>query len=652
MSEIAGLLGSNGPLAAVLPGFAPRPEQQRMAEAVAAVLDDRERLVVEAGTGTGKTYAYLLPALRSGLKVIISTGTRHLQDQLYGKDLPVIRAAFGLPGRVALLKGRANYLCWHRLEATRSDRRRLSRPQSQELEQVLAWSGRTRTGDIAELGDVAEDSALWPRVTSTVENCLGQECEHFQGCFVVRARRAALEAEIVVINHHLLFADMVLREEGFGELLPAADAFIIDEAHQLPEVASVFFGTTISSHQLRDLARDTRTEHLREAGDMQDLPDAAQRLEDLVPRLRLALGETERRAPWTEVAQSAELPALLQQLAGLLQELGGWLELAADRGKGLDSCLQRARLLQQRLATLQSCDSADFIRWFETQRTAFRLNLTPLNIAAEFGACLERLAGAWVFTSATLAVGSNNFSHFTGQLGLEDARLLQLESPFDYHNNALLYLPEGMPDPNQATYIDAVVACAREVLAASRGRAFLLFTSHAALQAAALRLRDSLPYPLLVQGEAPRPELLARFRELGNAVLLGTSSFWEGVDVRGEALSCVLIDKLPFGSPGDPVLQARIEALRRLGANPFMQHQLPAAVIALKQGIGRLIRDRDDRGVLVVCDPRLRTRSYGNLFLASLPAMPHTSSPDEVRRFFSGPAAGDGATVAARGYRS
>jgi len=622
-----------------------------MAEAVAAAIAGREHLVVEAGTGTGKTFAYLLPALRAGLKVIVSTGTRHLQDQLYGKDLPVLRAAFNFPARVALLKGRANYLCWHRLETAAGDGRKLSRRQHQELGQVRAWSGRTQSGDIAELGEVAEDSVIWPRVTSTVENCLGQECEYFQSCFVVKARRAALEADMVVINHHLLFADMVLREEGFGELLPGADAFIIDEAHQLPEVASLFFGTTLSSHQLRDLARDVRTEHLREAGDMQDLPDAAGQLEQLVPRLRLALGQAERRAPWAEVAQSAELQDLLRQLAVVMQQLAGWLEYAAERGKGLDSCRQRALLLLQRLEMLQSHEAGEAIHWFETQRTAFRLNLTPLNIAPMFSACLEGLASAWVFTSATLAIGNSNFSHFTAQLGLEDARLLQLESPFDYRNNALLYLPDDMPDPNQPAYVDAVVACAREVLAASRGRAFLLFTSHAALQAAAAQLRDTLSYPLLVQGEAPRRDLLARFRDLGNAVLLGTSSFWEGVDVRGEALSCVLIDKLPFGSPGDPVLQARIEALRKQGANPFMQHQLPAAVIALKQGIGRLIRDRTDRGVLVVCDPRLRTRSYGRIFLGSLPDMPRTRSINDVQTFFMLPETDD-STVLVSGQHS
>lgn len=635
MTAISELLGRNGPLAATVQGFAPREEQQRMAEATAEAIEAQQTLIVEAGTGTGKTFAYLMPALSSGRKIIISTGTRHLQDQLYGKDLPVVRAALQRPLRSALLKGRSNYLCRHRLDTAAGEGRRLSGRQLHELEEVHAWSGRTRSGDIAELGGVPEDSAVWPRVTSTTENCLGQECDYFQDCFVTQARRNALDADVVVINHHLLFADMVLREEGFGELLPGADAFIIDEAHQLPEVASVFFGITLSSHQLRDLARDTRLEHLREAGDMQALPDAAERLEGLVHRLRLALGSTDRRAAWSEVAAEQGLRAVLGDMAECLQQLADWLTAAAERGRGLDSCRQRAQLLHERLQQLLAHEAGEYIHWFETSRTAFRLNLTPLNVAPVFRNCLESLPSAWIFTSATLAVG-DSFGHFASQLGIEDAATLKLDSPFDYQRNALLYLPNGMPQPSEHGYVEAVVDCARGVLEASQGRAFLLFTSHSALQSAAVQLGDSIDYPLLVQGTAPRQELLERFRQLGNAVLLGTSSFWEGVDVRGEALSCVLIDKLPFGSPGDPVLQARIEALRRQGANPFMQYQLPHAVISLKQGIGRLIRDQSDRGVLVLCDPRLRTRSYGRVFLKSLPPMPRTHSLDAVHEFYAG----------------
>ena len=638
MSGLTELLGESGPLKDCVRGFSPRTEQQQMAEATAETIAANRTLIVEAGTGTGKTFAYLMPALLSRKKVIISTGTRHLQDQLFGKDLPVVRKALNAPVHSALLKGRSNYLCWHRLQTAAGEGRQLSGKQMHELEQVHAWSGHTASGDIAELGRVSEDSVVWPRVTSTVENCLGQECEYFQDCFVVKARRKAMEADIVVINHHLLFADMVLKEEGFGELLPGADAFIIDEAHQLPEVASIFFGTTLSSHQLRDLARDVRLEHLREAGDMQDLPDAADRMESVVHQLRLALGQSDRRAAWSEVATDQALQAVLLDLAGCLQRLKDWLEIAAERGKGLESCRQRAALMNGRLVLLLEHASSDYIHWFETFRTSFRLNLTPLDVAPYFRSCVDSLSSAWVFTSATLAVGEG-FEHFSGQLGLDDARMLKLDSPFDYKKNALLYMPTDMPPPNDRFYVDAVVNCARDILQASRGRAFMLFTSHAALQSAARQLQDTLPYPLLVQGSAPRRELLERFRELGNAVLLGTSSFWEGVDVRGAALSCVIIDKLPFGSPGEPVLQARIEAMRQQGENPFMQYQLPRAVINLKQGAGRLIRDEDDRGVLVLCDPRLRGKAYGKVFLKSLPDMQQTSSTATVERFFAEAAA-------------
>jgi len=634
MNDYHELLGTSGPLARHVAGFMPRAAQQKMADAVADAILSEDKLIVEAGTGTGKTFAYLLPAVHSGRKVIISTGTRHLQDQLFHNDLPVVREALHAPVSTALLKGRTNYLCLHRLALTAGEGRYLSRQQLHDLEQIRVWAARTRSGDIAGLGEVAEDSALWPRVTSTVDNCLGQECEFFRDCFVVRARRAAMEADVVVINHHLLFADMVLREEGFGELLPGVDAIIVDEAHQIPEVASVFFGTSISSHQLHDLIRDIQIEAQREAADMSDLPETAQQLEGIVRRIRLALGQADRRLAWADLGGDCPVQEPVQELSTVLTRLTDRLQVAAERGKGLDNCRQRAMVVLERLRSLLEEPSGETIPWFETQRQSFRLNLTPLNVAPAFTKALEGLPGAWVFTSATLAV-SDSFEHFASRLGLEGARTLQLESPFDYEHNALLYLPEALPDPSDRRYTEAVVACARAVLAASRGRAFLLFTSHMALQEAAALLEGTVEYPLLVQGSAPRADLLARFRHLGNAILLGTSSFWEGVDVRGDALSCVIIDKLPFASPGDPVLKARTDALRRQGRNPFVDYQLPNAVIALKQGAGRLIRDVDDRGVLVLCDPRLRQRSYGRVFLNSLPGMRRAGNVQDIDDFFA-----------------
>jgi ATP-dependent DNA helicase DinG len=636
MSEAADVLGPDGLLSRHIPGFSYRQQQQEMAEAVAEALEQGGVLITEAGTGTGKTFAYLVPALLSGRKVIISTGTRNLQDQLFHRDLPMVQQALGLSIPVALLKGRANYLCIHRMENAVLDGRFRSREAAAQVMQVREWSGRTLSGDIAELTEIPENATIWPMVTSTTDNCLGQECPAYSKCHLVEARRRAQEADLVVVNHHLLCADFALREGGFGEVLPSADCFVLDEAHQLPEVASNFFGLTVSGRQLQELTKDTETEYLREAGDMQAIPDQAAALSKAVKDLRLVFGLDDRRGPWQEIANDERIGHALawvrEQLAGLRQVL----EAVRGRGKGLDSCLNRSEELEQALASL--CDGADDedIRWFETTRHSFRLNRTPLEIASAFQARMQRHKAAWIFTSATLAVGES-FAHFQEQLGLTEARTARWDSPFDYPHQALWFVPKGLPDPREFGYTDAVLEVAIPILEASGGRAFLLFTSHRALRIAAKALASRIDFPLLVQGDAPKGELLERFRQLGNAVLLGTASFWEGVDVRGEALSCVIIDKLPFASPGDPVLQARIDALRKRGGNPFMEFQVPQAAIALKQGAGRLIRDETDRGVLVVCDPRLLSKPYGHVFLNSMPPMARTRDPEEVQRFFSQP---------------
>ncbi|CAD7853973.1 MAG: DinG family ATP-dependent helicase YoaA [Olavius algarvensis Gamma 1 endosymbiont] len=633
MDGIEDILGPTGLLAERLTGYRHRPQQQAMAEAVAAALAAGVTLICEAGTGTGKTFAYLVPALLSGRKVLVSTGTRNLQDQLFQRDLPLVREVLKAPVRIAMLKGRGNYLCRYRLNAALQDHRRRFVELRRQLLVVRDWATVTPSGDVAEL-DLPEDAPVWPAVTSNSDNCLGQGCPEWGRCHLVEARRRAQGADLVVVNHHLLCADLSLRDEGFGEVLPGADCFIVDEAHQLPEVASSFFGVAVSGRQLLDLTRDLELAYRREAGDVPELLDRAAELRRGMRELRLCLGEASRRGPWRELTGNPDSLQALDTARARLRDLRAALDALRGRGKGLDSCLARGVELDQRLTLLAEGGEAEDIRWYETQGQGFRLHQTPLQVADIFQSHRERQPAAWVFTSATLAVGER-FDHFARQLGIEEARTERWESPFDYGRQALWFVPRGMPDPGTDAYGDAVVELAAPLLEYSRGRAFLLFTSHRALRAAADGLESRVAYPLLVQGSAPRAELLERFRRLGNAVLLGTASFWEGVDVRGEALSCVIIDKLPFASPGDPVLAARIDALRRRGGNPFWDFQLPQAVIALKQGAGRLIRDDRDRGVLVVCDPRLLSRSYGRAFLDSLPPMLRSRDLEDVQRFFA-----------------
>ena len=644
----AQLLGRDGPLARAVPHFAPRAQQQAMAEAVAETLDAGGLLVSEAGTGTGKTFAYLVPVFQRAGKVVISTGTRALQDQLFRRDIPLVRAALASPLHVALLKGRANYLCLHRLEQAGQARELAGARALARLQQVRAWAGRTRSGEVSELADIPGSDPFWHQVTSSAENCLGQECPAYADCHVVKARRAAQEADVVVINHHLLFSDILLRQEGFGELLPQAQAFIVDEAHQLPELASRFFGTAVSGRQLTELARDALRGLYALSADMPRLEADARALEQCVETFRQTLGEGQRQAAWPAGGPPTALAAAMHRLQDGLLALLEQLEAAAGRDKELENCWRRAQVLGARLRLFAGGDAEDEqedagerITWFETGARSFTLHVTPMEFAATFRSSLERYQSAWVFTSATLAVGED-FGHFSTRLGIGDARTARWDSPFDYGAHALLYLPRDLPEPGTPRYTAAVVAAARPVLAASGGRAFLLFTSHQALQEAArlFALLEDFDYPVFVQGTLPHNELLERFRRAGNGVLLGTGSFWEGVDVRGPALSCVIIDKLPFAPPDDPVFQARAALLKARGGNPFRDHQLPAAVIALKQGVGRLIRDVDDRGVLVLCDPRLLTKSYGKVFLANLPPMRRVRAVEEVAQFFDEAAIG------------
>jgi ATP-dependent DNA helicase DinG len=621
-------LGPEGSLARCVPGFQARPSQREMAGRIEQTLATGGVFIAESGTGTGKTFAYLVPALLSGKRVLISTGTRHLQDQIFHRDLPLVREALGRPVSTALLKGRSNYLCLYRLARTEE-----TGEASAEFARLREWSTRTRSGDIAEADGVAEDSPLWPQVTSSPENCLGSRCTHYDRCHVKRAREQALAAEVVVVNHHLFFADLALREEGFGRLLPGVQAVIFDEAHQLPDIASVFFGLSLSSHQLAGLCRDVHMEEARVRSAMPQLPESVRALEKAVADFRLSFGQALRREPLERMADSPVYHQARASLRARLADLTAVLEVIGPTDEGFANCYRRAAALLDRVNLLEEHRADEYVAWFETTARGFSLYLTPLEVASTFRGHIEGAEAAWIFTSATLAI-DGSFSHFQTQLGLEHAETGHWDSPFDFAGHTLMYLPTGLPEPSAANYTERVIETALPVIEASRGRAFLLFTSYRALNLAAAQLRGRLPYPLLVQGDLPRQALLERFRELGNAVLLGTSSFWEGVDVRGEALSCVIIDKLPFTAPDEPVLRARATALEATGRNPFVEYQIPEAVIALKQGAGRLIRDEADRGVLVLCDPRLRTRGYGRVFLDSLPPMPRTQALADVQRFF------------------
>jgi ATP-dependent DNA helicase DinG len=633
LASASELLGPDGPFAREVPNFTPRDCQQQMAEAVEEAIADMQVLIAEAGTGTGKTFAYLVPALQSGKRVIVSTGTKNLQDQLFHRDLPRVREVLGARLRTSLLKGRANYLCLYRLEQTAKDGRLASREQVSQLQAIREWSRRTSSGDRGEFAEVAEDSPLWPRVTSTAENCLGAECPMFGDCFVVKARRAAQEADVVVVNHHLLFADLSIKQEGFGEILPGAHAFVLDEAHQIPELAGQFFSTSITARQITELANDALAECGSVTGALAGLREPIEAIAPAVRRVRLALDQLPQKGGFTAVESAPAAQSELQALADALRKLADALAAQAERSRGLTSVHERAELLCERLHVVLDGDAYGVVHWYELSAQGFSFHATPLDLAPPLRALREQSRASWIFTSATLSV-AGAFGHFAGQLGLEDPVTTSLPSPFDYARQALTYLPKGLPEPNAPDYTERVVAAARPVLDAARGRTFMLFTSHRALRRAAELLAD-LPFPLFIQGTAPRHQLLTEFRESGNGVLLGAASFWEGVDVAGEALSCVIIDKLPFAAPDDPVLEARLTALRESGGNPFYDWQVPNAVIALKQGAGRLIRDVGDRGVLMLCDPRLTSRAYGKLFLRSLPPAAVTRELSDVQTFFS-----------------
>ncbi len=640
----AAVLGEQGPFAASIPNFKVRDAQVQMAQAIEQTIADKQTLLAESGTGTGKTYAYLVPALLSGKTTLVSTGTKHLQEQLFHRDIPAVLKHLGLNAKVSLLKGRSNYLCLHRMMITRSDARRMDKTQLNELEIISTWLPKTKTGDIGDLTEVPEDSRIWPSVTSSVDNCLGSDCSYFEDCYVNKARKIALESDVVVVNHHLFFADKSLKEDGFGALLPDVNTVIFDEAHQIPDIASNFLGTSFSSWQVMELVADTRSAELKEKSLIRELIPSADALDKLTADYRLGLGLNERRVSWVELVEEIpNLPKKLAALANNLTEFSEILEQAAVAGEALARCHERAVELAQECQRMVGNDmlsdqSSDVVRWVEISRKTFRIHETPLHIGDELSHYFGNNQQARVFTSATLSV-DGDFQHFKQLAGLaNESREETWDSPFDYFNQAVLYVPEGMPAPKDDDFSQALFDEVLPIVSASAGGVFVLFTSFRVMQFFREQLEEHSEqsgekFTLLMQGDTSKRELLKEFVQKDNAILLGTMSFWEGVDVPGNALRCVIIDKLPFESPFDPVIKARLNAMQEAGDNPFMSYQVPRAVITLRQGAGRLIRSADDKGVLMICDGRLRTTHYGRAFLNSLPKMRRTTDRAKICAF-------------------
>lgn len=666
------LFGETGTLSTSVPGFMPRLSQTEMARAIAQTLAEQKTLIAEAGTGTGKTYAYLVPALLWGGKVIISTGTKNLQDQLCAKDIPTIRKALLIPVSIALLKGRSNYLCYYHLDRTLQNGRLTAKEDVKYLREISRFSKTSKTGDKAELNLVPETASVWNLVTSTHDTCLWEKCPHYQECFVMKARKEAQQADVVVVNHHLFFADMALKEEGMADLLPVSDTVIFDEAHQLPEVATLFFGDTIASSAIIELCRDVLTEGLSYARDGAKWPDIVAPVEKAVRDLRLTLPEESVKWALHQIPANNGFFAALEILQDNLDTMLEVLKSQAERADTIEQCRDRAeeicdgleKWLQphgikqvqkeaEAVASVQqntpkkeedtdntkdSADKQEYVYWLETFASSLQLHKTPLSIAPIFNKQRAGAPRSWIFTSATLAV-KQDFNHYAAQMGLWHERAQTWPSPFHYQEQGLFYVPSGLPEPNTMGYTDAVIDAALPVIGAAGGKTFFLCTTLRAVNRVAERLDEEFKkrgwkFPLLIQGTLGKTELLQRFRELGNAVLVGSQSFWEGVDVKGDALSVVIIDKIPFSPPDDPVLAARVAELEKKGLSGFVHQQLPETIINLKQGAGRLIRGEKDRGVLMICDPRLISKNYGKRIWQSMPPFKRTRVLTEVEAFF------------------
>ncbi len=631
--QLSHIFSLNGQLSQNIKDFSPREEQLSMAQAVGDTIYNKSSLVIEAGTGTGKTLAYLAPVLLFNKKTIISTGSKNLQDQLFNRDLPAIKKALNFTGKIALLKGRANYLCLERLDQVIAQGVLGDKSVLTDLSKVRKWNNSTKTGDFTECVELAEDSPIISQLTSTTESCLGADCPNYNECYVAAARRKALNADLVVINHHLFFADMAVKETGFGELIPHAEVIIFDEAHQLPDIASQYFGQSLTSRQLFDLCKDINIVYRTELKDMLQLGSTSDTLLKVVQDFRLLLGEENNtRGNWREFyKQSAVKKAfdLLQEKINFLSEV---IKLTLGRSQTLDSIFERVESIKSQLKRLTETNIVGFCYWYEGNGRQFSLHITPLTVADKFGEQLKIKEAAWIFTSATLEVGGT-FNHFCQRLGIEHATQKILHSPFNYPEQSLLCVPRYLPTTNKTHTLTSLGEMLLPVIEANKGRCFVLCTSYTMMRGLAEYFREKSMLSILVQGETSKGKLLEQFTYTSHSVLVATSSFWEGIDVRGDALSLVIIDKLPFTAPDDPLLKARIEDCKLQGGDPFNDIQIPEAVITLKQGVGRLIRGVSDRGVVIICDNRLVMRNYGETFLKSLPNSSRTRDLNKVIQF-------------------
>ncbi|HDL3337600.1 TPA: ATP-dependent DNA helicase [Mannheimia haemolytica] len=631
--KIQHAFSENGLLSQNISGFRPRQAQLEMAQVVAKAVKFATPVVVEAGTGTGKTFAYLVPALLSGKKTILSTGSKNLQDQLFNRDLPTIQKALKYKGKIALLKGRANYLCLERLDQVTAMGVLGDKSVLTDLKKVSKWQNATKTGDLSECITIAEDSPILPQLVSTTESCLGSDCPHFKDCYVVQARRKAMEADVVVVNHHLFCADMAVKETGFGELIPEAELVIFDEAHQLPDIASQYFGQSLSSRQLFDICKDTNIVYRTELKDLSQLGKAADHLTKVVQDFRLLMGgEGQIRGNLRELFRDKKVVDGLVKVAENIDFLSEVAKKSLGRSEMLDKIFERLAEVKVQLKKLMDTSVTGYCYWYEANGRSFGLHITPLMVADKFGEQLKNQQIGWVFTSATLEVGGK-FDHFCQRLGIENAEQLVLQSPFDYQHQSLLCVPRYLPDTNKSNTLTALGQLLKPVIEANKGRCFLLCTSYYMMRGLADFLREHSSLNVLLQGETSKSRLLEKFVKEDHSVLVATQSFWEGIDVRGDDLSLVIIDKLPFTSPDELLLKARMEDCKIQGGDPFNDIQIPEAVITLKQGVGRLIRDVTDRGVVIICDSRLVMRNYGQTFLKSLPPSRRTRDLGNVIQF-------------------